>query len=446
MKKSSFKFRLIIFMSAIMLFVLLPVSVTSFISLNKAYSNINEVVQQATNSISEQTVITNLQDKLNTYNRDKMISFSVLLIFIVVTFVIGFLLITNGANLIGNPINACIDRLKLLAEGDLKSEIPIAKNGDEIQILSETIKAINDKFSQFINDMTYILDEMSKGNLNLKCNIDYGNDFKPLQAAAFKIIDSLNDTLSQIDITASQVAEGSSQISDVSQSLAEGATEQSSSVQELYFSITEISEKSKKNASNALTASEFSNTTLTKVENGNAQIQELTEAMTNINYTSNKIKDIIKTIDDIATQTNLLSLNAAIEAARAGENGKGFAVVAEEVRKLAAMSTKAAKNTTELIESSMVAVENGIKITDETAHILLSVVESTKKSTELVNEISDASNEQSKFITKITQGIEKISNVVETNSATAQQTAASSEELNNQAQSLKVLTGRFVFK
>jgi methyl-accepting chemotaxis protein len=249
-----------------------------------------------------------------------------------------------------------------------------------------------------------------------------------------------------INESADQVSSGAGQVSSAAQALSQGATEQASSIQQLSASITEIAGEVNKNAYDASTANTLSLQASAEVERGNEHMKKMTSAMSDISDSSNEIGKIIKTIEDIAFQTNILSLNAAVEAARAGVAGRGFAVVADEVRNLANKSAEAAKNTTALIESSIQAVKSGTKIANETATSLNAIIEGTKKTAELVGEISKASNNQATSINQITLGVDQISAVVQTNSATSEESAATSEELSAQAQALKSMLSALKLK
>lgn len=387
-----------------------------------------------------------VEDELNKCSREKFWAMIVTIISGVILAMISIVFMSYISKSIAKPIKDCAIRLRMLSEGDLKSDVVVSETEDEIGILTKATKGIVDTLKSLVNEMSSILNEMSKGNLNISCTGNYERDLFPLKQSTLEIINSLNMTISQINRTSKQVSEGSGQVSSVSQALAEGATDQASSIQELSASITEISEQVKTNANSSVDATDLSNTVLKKVEDSNEQMKTLIDAMSEISRSSNEINNIIRAIDDIASQTNLLALNAAIEAARAGENGKGFAVVAEEVRKLASKSTEAVKDTTNLIQVSINAVENGMNITNKTAQSLESIVDSTRETASLINKISEASNFQSSSISQITQAIEQISDVVQTNSATAQESAATSESLNSQAQVLEELVNRFDFK
>lgn len=349
------------------------------------------------------------------------------------------------ARSISKPINQCAKRLKLLAEGDLKSPIPIITSRDETGTLGDATKTIVSVLQGIIDDETFLLGAMAAGDFNVESSAKhcYIGDFAPLLHSIQKIIAAMNHVLNQISQTSEQVSVGSNQVSSGAQALSQGATEQASSVEELAAAIAEISEQVNNNAGNAAIASEKSGNAGKEITQSNQKMKELIEAMDKIAMSSQKIGKVIETIDDIAFQTNILALNAAVEAARSGAAGKGFAVVANEVRNLSGKSAEAAKGTTVLIENAVGAVENGTRIANEMAKSLLVVVDSTRDVVETVEKIANASNEQAQSIAQVTFGIDQISTVVQSNSATAEESAAASEELSSQAQLLKSLVVRF---
>ena len=254
---------------------------------------------------------------------------------------------------------------------------------------------------------------------------------------------NLSNTLTQVQQISEQVAEGSDQVSSGAQNLSEASAEQASSVEELAATITEISENIKRTADNAKEASEKVYSAQDALTVSNDQMQEMIQAMSVISHKSEDIGKIIKTIEDIAFQTNILALNAAVEAARAGEAGRGFAVVADEVRNLASKSAEAAKNTTGLIEGTIEAVNNGTDIANRTAQALVETVESAGTVVTYVDDISTSAAEQAESIFQVRQGVDQIAGIVQTNSATAEESAAASEELSAQAQTLKNLVEVF---
>lgn len=377
---------------------------------------------------------------------DFYLSIWITCIMVAVFLALGIIISIVFGNKIGNPLKMCALRLEQLSEGDLNSPVPVITTKDEIGVLSKSLTALTQRLSAVVGEVSHNLTEMADNNFSLPDLRAYSGDFLPLSKSINHIVHSLNSTLTQINVASDEVSSGSDQVSSGAQELSQGATEQASSIEELSSAIAEISEHVRKTAKNAQNANTISNDTGQKVTGGNEEMARMLAAMREIDESSKKIGNIIKTIDDIAFQTNILALNAAVEAARAGTAGKGFAVVADEVRSLAGKSAEAAKGTTELITSSIKAVEKGTQIADKTAKILLEIQTEAKKSTDLVSEIARASTEQAHSIEQVTLGVEQISAVVQTNSATAEQSAAASEELSGQAQMLKDLVSKFTLR
>lgn len=349
------------------------------------------------------------------------------------------------ARQIGEPVKDCAQRLRLLAEGDLDTPVHEIYTGDETQILADSARTLVQGFRLMIQDMDEMLAEMSRGNLTAdsKCEEAYVGGYRGLLDSARKLSAQLSDTLRQINQSADQVSAGAEQVSAGAQALSQGATEQASAIEELAATINDISGKIIATADRAGDVHSQSSETGREVEQCNEQMLELVNAVRDIGESSSQIGKIIKTIEDIAFQTNILALNAAVEAARAGTAGKGFAVVADEVRNLASKSAEASKSTSVLIEGSARSVEKGMKIADETAASLQKAVISTENTVKAVDKITEATAEQSQAVSQVTQGVDQISSVVQTNSATAEESAAASEELSGQAVILKELVGQF---
>jgi methyl-accepting chemotaxis protein len=344
-------------------------------------------------------------------------------------------------------ISDLVDEAHRLALATVEGDL--SQRGDESKFQGgyrKVIEGINQTVEAVVlpqEEASRVLGELARSNLTVEMTGDYRGEFNKVKHSIKQMVDSFNEVLSELRTSADQVAAGSRQVSDASQSLSQGATEQASSIEELTSSIAMIAAQTKQNAANATQASELTMTVKSGAVRGNDKMTEMLGSMNGINEASANISKIIKVIDDIAFQTNILALNAAVEAARAGQYGKGFAVVAEEVRNLAGKSAEAAKETTAMIENSISRVEAGTVIANETAKMLRGIVESSEKSSELVSKIAAASSEQATAIAQIDQGVNQVSGVVQTNSATAEESAASSEELSGQADMLTELVGRF---
>lgn len=393
--------------------------------------------------ISSANFYDDIEKAIATYEKDKNFALIGIVACSVILSLLGILLVFVVANIITKHLNAIIQRITQLCQGDLHSPVPEINTGDELETLAMATSQTVSNLSLVIMDIDNSMKELSKGNFVLDDNLSYIGDLNEIRSSIEKFVENISSALLQINSSAEQVAYGSDQLSGVSQSLSQGATQQASSIEELSNVLREITLKTKMTAENAENAKQISVDTGVAVTRSKHQMGEMTAAMDEISNTSNEIGKIIKNIDDIAFQTNILALNAAVEAARAGSAGKGFAVVADEVRNLAAKSAESAKSTAALIEKAINAIENGTKIVVRTAESLDEVISASEKSSQAIQYIADESIEQEKAVEKVNIGVEEISAVVQTNSATAQESAATSEELSGQAQLLKNLISKF---
>lgn len=344
-----------------------------------------------------------------------------------------------------NPLTKISSAMEEFSKGNLEVDIPI-RGEDEVGRMAASVRSSIQLLKEVIEEISGVLGEISRGNLNIEVRGSYIGDFHFIKDALEQIVSSLNDTLRQINISAEQVSGGSEQVSEGAQSLAQGASVQAGTAEELSVNIMEISRQISSNAMHAEDVDKRVSALGKEAARSNHRMKELLAAMQDISDSSHEIVKIIKTIEDIAFQTNILSLNASVEAARAGEDGRGFAVVAGEIRNLAVKSAQASKNTAQLIGNSLDAVNNGIQIAQETADTLETATVGVREVVGAVKEISTASNEQAESVKQIMEGMEQIANVVQVNSATAQESAAASEELSAQAMLLKELIGKFQFR
>ena len=345
------------------------------------------------------------------------------------------------------PITQIKDSMNLIANGLLKEADGTItyRSKDELGVLAHAARKVIRFFQDVLPSISDVCRNYGNGNFNCTCeNYDcYVGETSEIRDSLMYIRDNLSAALSNVDQASDQLLSGTEQVSSGAQALAQGATQQAASIQELSENIASISESIKANSSDAAEASDKANAAGAAVQEVNAMMSELVRAMNEINEFSSETKKIVKTIEDIAFQTNILSLNAAIEAARAGAAGKGFAVVAEEVRNLAGKSAEAAQNTTRIIESTVNSIVSGNQLCAEVAEKMNKVGETAGNVTVINNKIADSSKKAADSIVKVTIGVDQISNVVQTNSATSEQSAAASEELSSQANMLKELVKSF---
>ena len=406
-----------------------------FNSLNSAFDDIIDYNTKGSDDAAEESA--------SLYRTATLTMAAVVIAIILVGVFFSFVII----RLIKTPISEIQNAAIKMAEGDLDVKISYTSK-DELGVLAVQVGRLIHKLQLIIEDENQFLAKMAEGDFTVDstCEEAYTGGFYPLLVSFRGIAGKLNDTMLQISQSSAQVAGGAGQVSNGAQALAQGATEQASSVQELAATVDEISNKVNQNADSARQASKAADSVSVKMNVSKEKMQQMTHAMGDISSCSSEISKIMKIIEDIAFQTNILALNAAVEAARAGAAGKGFAVVADEVRNLANKSTEASENIAALIENSLQAIENGTQIADDTAQSLIQAVNDVNEMAGIIEQISEASSDQADSIAQLTVGIDQISNVVQTNSATAEESAAASEELSSQSQLMKSLVGRFQLK
>ena len=355
----------------------------------------------------------------------------------------------EGLNLftqtIFEPIKDTQNALNEFSKGNFSHRITNEYKG-EFNNIKQNVNYTAETIGSYISEISKILNEMAHKDFTGSIDKEYVGDFKAIQKSVTLILKNLNDLTKGIITSAEKVSSGARQISESSISLAEGATEQAEAVEKLNYVIRDISEQTMENARSSKDANNLAIETRENATKGSHQMNNMLKAMEEINIASNSISNIIKVIEDIAFQTNILALNAAVEAARAGEHGKGFAVVAEEVRNLAARSQQAAKETTELIESSVEKVEEGSKIANQTANALLQIVDQIQSISTLVETCAKSSTEQEMSISEVLNAISKISTVTQNNTATSEESAAASEQLANQAEIFHASVADFKLK
>ena len=350
-------------------------------------------------------------------------------------------------NLIVQPVH----ELKAVAEKISKGDFDIGTpwdSQDELGDLSRSFGRTASTLKLVIGDLNYIVSGFAEGNFNVrsKCPEAYAGELNSVRQGLIKMVRAISELLDGMQSSADQVAAGSSQLAVSAQDIAEGATEQAAAVQELVATVNEVTNQVMENTKSTDIAHNKAKAVGAEAENSKAKMKELTQAMDKINSTSQQIEKVIADIEGIASQTNLLSLNASIEAARAGEAGRGFAVVADEIRKLAEESAASAVESRKMIDASMSEVAAGSRITQETSDALNKVIEELDHIILQVANIRTASDRQAVSVKEIEKGVEQINDVIQSNSAASQETSATSEELSASATTLDEMMKRFVLR
>ena len=344
------------------------------------------------------------------------------------------------------PVIAVRDQMGELSQGNLSTEFPWEPDSSEIGMLIASIHETKRELKKYIQDIDSTLSQMAKGNMNLVVSDSYRGEFLPIQRALRQILDALNEALRHIHQTAQDVSNESERVSSGAQTLSEGAVRQASTVEELSAGIQDISGEVKHTSADANKARKFSMDAEVQLKVCCQKMDSLSTAISDISESSRQINGIIKTIEDIAFQTNILALNASVEAARAGAAGKGFAVVSDEVRSLATQSDQAAKATKELIENAVGATEKGSHIVDEVSRSLRKTMDLVMESNTAIGQIAEAVQSEAASIAQVTEGLGQISSVVQTNSASSEESAAVSAELFEQVHLLQDQVSRFRLK
>lgn len=403
-----------------------------------AITQINEIKEEFLSMLDART-----KEDIQKLNRRSTIIRLLIVLSMVLVGCIQLIVMYVTRKRILKPIIAVRDQMSEISTGNLSADFSLESDTSEIGMLVDSIHETKNELKKYIHDIDSKLAQMASGKMDLTIDNDYLGEFLPIQMALGQILDSLNHALLQIHQTAGLVSDESEQMASDAQILSNGATEQASAIEELSASIQELSGQVKSTSHDADYARQSSIDLAGQLQACSKKMEQLTSAMEDISESSMQISGIIKTIEDISFQTNILALNASVEAARAGNYGKGFAVVADEVQSLANKSSVAAKDITKLIETSMELVKHGTTLSGDTTEALSVGVNGSQNTAELIQKIADSAQQQALSLEQLTAGVNQISDVVHTNTVTAEKSASSASELYKQAGELKRSVQKF---
>ncbi|MGN0674188.1 MAG: methyl-accepting chemotaxis protein [Oscillospiraceae bacterium] len=364
------------------------------------------------------------------------------LIILVISFIVTFVIMTG----IVKPIISTTNRLKALSEGDLESPVKLSKEKNEVGVLSASLDETVRSMKMYIGYISDALSNIAAGNLAFEMDQDFKGDFVKIKHSFNAILADLRKTFAQISLASGEVNDGASQVSSGAQLLSSGSSQQSENIRDVYDQIEDIKHKISSNTESAMQTEKLVDEIGVQIDSCNNDMKAMLRSIDDISKSSAQISEIIQVIEDIAFQTNILALNAAVEAARAGDSGKGFAVVADEVRNLANMSADAASQTTRLIEDSLKNVKNGTSVARTAADALNEIIISAADISEKVKSITNDSQAQNDSINEIRKHVKQITDITESNAATAEQSAATAEELSGQSEMLKQMISKFSFE